>query len=81
MDKGDVFAGKQVPDAVSIGQGIPSFDLPEYIKEGLIKRIRQQCGINRYSLQPGMPELKHACAARIKQMKEYHLFLQQWSTY
>lgn len=52
-----VWAAK-VPDTVSLGQGIPSFDLPDYIRERLIEALRSRKDINKYSLEPGMPILK-----------------------
>ena len=41
-----VLASK-VRGAVSLGQGIPSFELPEYIREKLIKALRTQKNINK----------------------------------
>jgi len=52
-----VLASK-VPNAVSLGQGVPSFELPEYIREKLIEALRSQKDINKYSLEPGLPILK-----------------------
>ncbi len=56
-----VWAAK-VPNTVSLGQGIPSFSLPEYIREKLTDALRSEKNINKYSLQPGMPALKEAVA-------------------
>ena len=56
-----VWAAK-VPNVVSLGQGIPSFDLPEYIREKLIEALKSHKDINKYSLQPGMPVLKEEVA-------------------
>ncbi|MDI6721707.1 MAG: aminotransferase, partial [Candidatus Aenigmarchaeota archaeon] len=47
-----VLASK-VPDVVSLGQGIPSFELPDYIKDALSKALYEEPLINKYSLQPG----------------------------
>ncbi len=63
-----VLASK-VPDAVSLGQGIPSFELPKYIKGALAKALYEVPAINRYSLQPGIPELKEEVSKRLKAKK------------
>jgi len=60
-----VLASK-VPDAVSLGQGIPSFELPEYIREKLIEALRTQKDINKYSLEPGLPILKEEVAKHLE---------------
>jgi aminotransferase len=52
-----VLASK-VPGAVSLGQGIPSFGTPSFVKEAVIRALREDENIGKYSLQPGMPELK-----------------------
>ncbi|PIR71759.1 MAG: aminotransferase, partial [Candidatus Nealsonbacteria bacterium CG10_big_fil_rev_8_21_14_0_10_37_25] len=63
-----VLASK-VPEAVSLGQGIPSFELPEYIREKLIEALRSQKIINKYSLEPGMPILKEEVAKYLERTK------------
>jgi len=63
-----VLASK-VPDAVSLGQGIPSFELPEYIREKLIEALRSQKDINKYSLEPGMPILKEEVVKYLERTK------------
>lgn len=60
-----VLASK-VPNVVSLGQGVPSFELPEYIREKLIDALRSEKNINKYSLQPGMPALKEAVAVYLQ---------------
>ncbi len=52
----------KVPGTVSLAQGIPSFQTPEYIRSGLIELLRTNLDIGKYSLQPGMPELRRAVA-------------------
>ena len=63
-----VLASK-VPEAVSLGQGIPSFELPEYIREKLIEALQSQKNINKYSLEPGMPILKEEVAKYLERTK------------
>ena len=63
-----VLASK-VRGAVSLGQGIPSFELPEYIREKLIKALRTQKNINKYSLEPGLPILKKEVAKYLEKTK------------
>ncbi len=46
--------------AVNLGQGAPSFDGPEFIKEAAIAAIR--AGHNQYAPMPGLPELRTAIA-------------------
>jgi aminotransferase len=71
-----VSAIKQMPllarrfsNVVSLGQGIPSLPTPKYIREQVIEALNNDNnGIGKYSLQPGMTELKQA-AARIVEKK------------
>ena len=49
-------------DAINLGQGFPSFDGPEFVKEAAIKAIRD--GKGQYAPSPGVPELLQAIAAR-----------------
>jgi len=63
-----VLASK-VPNAVSLGQGVPSFELPEYIREKLIEALRSQKDINKYSLEPGLPILKEEVAKYLEKDK------------
>lgn len=60
-----VLASK-VPNAVSLGQGIPSFSLPDIVKEKLIRAIRTREDINKYSLESGMPTLKEEIAKHLE---------------
>lgn len=53
----------EIGDCVSLGQGIPSFDTPEFIREAVIAELRcSGSRIGKYSMQPGMPELKEEVA-------------------
>lgn len=63
-----VLASK-VPGCVSLGQGIPSFDTPEFIREAVREALLNDQSISKYSLQPGMPELRIAIAERLQRVK------------
>jgi aminotransferase len=52
-----VLANK-VPGAISLGQGIPSFETPAFIANAVIDALKNDKKIGKYSLQPGLPELK-----------------------
>lgn len=45
------------PDAISLAQGIPDFDTPEFIKRRVEKALKRGV-VARYSLSPGLPELR-----------------------
>lgn len=45
------------PDAVSLAQGIPSFDTPGAIKRRVEKALKRGV-VAKYSLSPGLPELR-----------------------
>ncbi|MBI3247172.1 MAG: aminotransferase class I/II-fold pyridoxal phosphate-dependent enzyme [Deltaproteobacteria bacterium] len=54
-------AASRVPGAVSLAQGIPSFDTPEPIKIFVQQKIAEgACA--KYSLSPGLPELRELIA-------------------
>jgi aminotransferase len=59
----------QVEGCVSLGQGIPSFATPPFIREAVIEGLRKNDSIGKYSLQPGVPELKIEIAKRLQQTK------------
>lgn len=54
-----------VQGAISLGQGIPDMKTPAYIREGVIALLNESERIGKYSLQPGVPELKQAIAERL----------------
>lgn len=57
-------AASRMPGVVSLAQGIPSFDTPEAIKDVVRRRLAEgQCA--RYSVSPGLPELREALAAAL----------------
>ncbi len=71
-----VSAIKQMPilaskigGCVSLGQGIPSFNTPEFIREAVIKELRENTLIGKYSMQPGLPALKEAIAKDLERTK------------
>ncbi len=45
------------PDAVSLAQGIPDFDTPDFIKRR-VERALKRGVVAKYSLSPGLPELR-----------------------
>jgi aminotransferase len=57
---------RAVPDAVSLGQGIPSLATPDYIREYVIEALKSDDKIGKYSLQPGMPQLNKAIALAVE---------------
>ena len=63
-----VLASK-VEGCISLGQGIPSFATPPFIREAVIEALRQNDAIGKYSLQPGLPALKEAVVRRFQQTK------------
>jgi len=61
--------GKLVEPIISFGQGIPYFDTPEYIKEG-IRAALQEKDTARYTLEPGITELRELIAKDIMSRKQ-----------
>jgi aminotransferase len=59
----------RVEGCISLGQGIPSFATPSFIREAVIEALRKDEAIGKYSLQPGLPALKEAIADRMRQTK------------
>jgi aminotransferase len=51
---------------VSLGQGIPSFPTPPHIVEAVWRRMREDPDSGKYSLGPGMPELREAVAGQLE---------------
>jgi aminotransferase len=60
----------QVGGCVSLGQGIPSFNTPDFIREAIIAELRDNDAIGKYSIQPGLPALKQAIADDLKRTKK-----------
>lgn len=53
---------RSVPGAISLGQGIPSLSTPKYIRRQVADWLESEGQIGKYSLQPGMGELKELVA-------------------
>lgn len=58
-----------VGDCASLGQGVPSFATPPHVVEAVCRALRDSPAIGKYSLQPGMPELRWAVAERLSAEK------------
>jgi aspartate/methionine/tyrosine aminotransferase len=58
-----------VGDCVSLGQGVPSFATPPHVVEAVCRALRDSPSAGKYSLQPGMAELRWAVADRLAQEK------------
>jgi len=55
----------KVPNAISLAQGIPSFETPEVIKN-FAKRAIDNNLVSKYSLCPGLPELREIISEKLK---------------
>ncbi|MBI2076057.1 MAG: aminotransferase class I/II-fold pyridoxal phosphate-dependent enzyme [Candidatus Aenigmarchaeota archaeon] len=56
-----------VPDHVSLGVGIPPFEMPWYVTAGLTEALQTEAShINKYTLGKGLPPLNEAVAERLK---------------
>lgn len=60
---------RQVGGCVSLGQGIPSFNTPDFIREAIITELRDNDALGKYSMQPGLPELKQAIGEDLTRTK------------
>lgn len=61
----------QIPDTVSLAQGIPSFDTPQPIKDFVIQKMQEgKCA--KYSLTIGLPELLEAVSESLAQEGMYY---------
>ena len=58
-----------VGDCASLGQGVPSFATPPHVIEAVCRALRNSPSAGKYSLQPGMAELRWAVADRLLQEK------------
>ncbi len=59
------YAG-DVPGAVSLGVGVPSFSLPTYVAKAAAEALRNDPHINKYVLGRGLPELNRAVAEKLE---------------
>lgn len=64
----DEFIQDTGADVISFGQGIPYFDTPSYIKEG-IKRSLEEEDTAKYTLEPGITELRRLVGKDLEQRK------------
>ncbi len=55
-------------DIISFGQGIPYWDTPEEIKQGIIKSL-EEIDTAKYTLEPGITELRNMVAREIEKNK------------
>ena len=59
----------RVGGCVSLGQGVPSFPTPPHIVEAVCRALRTNPASGKYSLQPGIPELRQAIAGFLEAEK------------
>lgn len=62
----------EVGGCVSLGQGVPSFTTPAHVVEAVCRALTDAPGAGKYSLQPGMPELRAAAAELLEKEKGLH---------
>ncbi len=67
------FLAAQIPDVVSLAQGIPSFDTPEVVKKAVIKALNRGA-VAKYSLSSGLPELRETIEQILARDKMYYDF-------
>lgn len=60
----------KVGGCVSLGQGVPSFATPPHVAEAVARALRDDPAAGKYSLQPGMPELRRAVAGLLRAEKD-----------
>ena len=60
-----MMAGSKVPGAISLAQGIPDSRTPQYIRDGIIEMLKEDSKIGKYTLGPGLPELRKLVADSI----------------
>lgn len=64
----DELRAKTGDDVISFGQGIPYFDTPSYIKKG-IKAALEEKDTARYTLEPGITELRELVAKYLQKSR------------
>src|SRR3989344_6764677 len=64
----DIFQEKTKKDIISFGQGIPYFDTPSHIKEGIKKAVNEK-DTSKYTLEPGITELRNLIAKDLQKRK------------
>ncbi|MFA6193585.1 MAG: pyridoxal phosphate-dependent aminotransferase [Parcubacteria group bacterium] len=63
----------RIPGVVSLAQGVPSFDTPDAIKNAAIEAI-QKGKVAKYSLAPGLLELREVITQKIEQENKFYDF-------
>lgn len=58
-------------DAISLAQGIPSFDTPECIKRRVERALRRGV-VAKYSLSPGLPELRELIEVQLEKENMFY---------
>ncbi len=61
----------EYPDAISLAQGIPDFDTPEFIKRR-VERALKRGVVAKYSLSPGLPELRELIEESLEEEGMYY---------
>ncbi len=56
----------KVGGCVSLGQGIPSFPTPPHIVEAVCRTMKENPQSGKYTLGPGLPELREAVARHLR---------------
>ncbi|MGM0482361.1 MAG: pyridoxal phosphate-dependent aminotransferase [Patescibacteria group bacterium] len=59
------------PDAISLAQGIPDFDTPQFIKRR-VERALKRGAVAKYSLSPGLPELRELIEESLEKENMYY---------
>ena len=59
----------EVGGCVSLGQGVPSFSTPNHVAAAVSRALTENPAVGKYSLQPGLPELRSAIAKQLKDEK------------
>jgi aminotransferase len=63
----------RIPGVVSLAQGVPSFDTPQTIKRAAVEAI-ERGKVAKYSLAPGLLELREVIAQKLEQENKYFDF-------
>lgn len=63
------------PDVISLAQGIPSFDTPDFIKTRAISAMKRGA-VAKYSLSPGLPELREGVELSLAKQNMFY----DWQT-
>ncbi len=59
----------EIPDAVNLAWGLPSFETPLPIRKRIAEELLSNATIGKYAPPPGLPELKRKIAERLKEQK------------